>query len=163
MTVSEKVDALQKRVADLKSSFEAARTETNEQVRDRITKAKADAARAQDEANAKAAAAADKAQSRWAAIRADVSAKVSQMQEDIDRKRDEHDVKAAQRDADNAEDNALDALFRFLGRRSSRYGRARCDRCQGVGRRPRRRISVRLTLQRPSPPTLACPAGPCVR
>jgi hypothetical protein len=110
MTVSEKVDALQKRVADLKSSFEAARTETNEQVRARISKAKADAARAQDEAKAKAAQAADKTQSRWAAMKADFSAKVSQMQEDIDRKRDEHDVKAAQRHADDAEDNALDAL-----------------------------------------------------
>jgi Holliday junction resolvase RusA-like endonuclease len=110
MTVSEKVDALQKRAADLKGSFEAARTETNEQVRARISKAKADAARAQDEVNAKAAQAADTAQSRWAAMKADVSAKVSQMQEDIDRKRDERDVKAAQRDADNTEDDALDAL-----------------------------------------------------
>ena len=42
MNVSDQVDALQQRAAELKSSFEEARRETNEQVKARIDQAKAD-------------------------------------------------------------------------------------------------------------------------
>ena len=47
MTLSEQVDALQAKVADLKSSLDASQHETNEQIRARVAtaKAKADAAR----------------------------------------------------------------------------------------------------------------------
>ena len=110
MTVSEQVDALQKRAADLKNSFETAQTENNEQVRARISKAKADAAQGQGELNAKANQKAEEAKSRWAAMKADLAAKMDKLQADIDRKEDERDAKAAERDADRAEDNAMDAL-----------------------------------------------------
>lgn len=110
MTVSDHVDALQKRTADLKSAFEAARTESNEQVRARISKAKADAAKAQDRLNADANRGAEAAQSRLATMKADFSAKMDKMQKDIDRKLDEQDTKAAEIDAERAEDFAMDAL-----------------------------------------------------
>ena len=47
MTLSEQVDALQAKVADLKSSLDASQHETNEQIKTRVAtaKAKADAAR----------------------------------------------------------------------------------------------------------------------
>jgi hypothetical protein len=42
MTISDQIDALQKRAADLKSSFGKSRKETNEQVKARLSHAKAD-------------------------------------------------------------------------------------------------------------------------
>ena len=44
MTISDQIDALQKRAADLKSSFDQSRQETNEQVKARLSHAKADIA-----------------------------------------------------------------------------------------------------------------------
>jgi hypothetical protein len=43
-------------------------------------------------------------------MKADVSAKMRDLQGRIDRKRDELDVKRAEQDAEVAEDNAVDAL-----------------------------------------------------
>jgi len=43
MTVSEQVDALQAKVADLKGSLDATRHETNEQIKARVADAKAKA------------------------------------------------------------------------------------------------------------------------
>lgn len=54
MSVSDQVDALQKRVADLNSSFDEARRETSEQVKARIDHLKADIDARQDAAKAKA-------------------------------------------------------------------------------------------------------------
>ncbi len=48
MTVSEQIDALQAKVADLKSSLDASRHETNEQIKARMAKAKAKAKTAQE-------------------------------------------------------------------------------------------------------------------
>ena len=110
MTVSEQVDALQKRAADLKRSYETAQAENYEQVHARISKAKADAAQTQDELKAKASQEAGEAKSRWAAMKTDLAAKMDKLQADIDRKEDERDAKIAERDADRAEDNAMDAL-----------------------------------------------------
>jgi hypothetical protein len=41
MTLSEQIDALQAKVADLKSSLDASRHETNEQIKARVASAKA--------------------------------------------------------------------------------------------------------------------------
>src|SRR6476469_7013233 len=92
MTVSEQVDALQRRSADLKSAFETAQSERNEQVRARISKAKADAAQTQGELNAKASQKAEEAKSRWAAMKADLAAKMNKLQADIDRRSEERRV-----------------------------------------------------------------------
>jgi hypothetical protein len=43
MTLSEQIDALQAKVADLKSSLDASRHETNEQIKARVASAKAKA------------------------------------------------------------------------------------------------------------------------
>ena len=73
MNVSEQVDALQKRVADLKSSADQARRETNEQIKARIDQAKADIAARQSAVKAKAGQAADQAQSQWKSMKADAA------------------------------------------------------------------------------------------
>ena len=110
MTISDQIDALQKKAADLKSSFERSRQETNEQVKARLSRAKADIAASQNAVNEKAEHAAGHTQSQWKSMKADAAAKVQAMQDRVDRKRDEHDVKKAESDAEAAAEDAADAL-----------------------------------------------------
>ena len=100
MTVSEQVDALQAKVADLKSSLDASRHETNEQIKARVANAKAKADAAKETVNGKADQAADHAHNQWQSLKANNSAKMQELQGRIERKRDERDVKAAERDAE---------------------------------------------------------------
>ena len=110
MSISDQVNALQQRAADLKSSFDQSKQETNEQVQKRLGQAKADIKARQDAVKAKAGQAAGHAQSQWAAMKADAAARTAAFHDKIDRKRDEHDAKVAERDAEDAEDDAADAL-----------------------------------------------------
>jgi hypothetical protein len=110
MNVSDQVDTLQKRAADLKSSFEQARHETNEQVKARIDQAKADIAARDSAAKQKAGQAVGRTQSQWKSMQADAAAKMQDLQDRIARKRDQHDVKMAEEDAEAAEQDAADAL-----------------------------------------------------
>jgi hypothetical protein len=110
MSISDQIDALQQRAADLKNSFEQSTKETNEQVKERLGHAKADIEARQDEAKTKAGQAADRAQGQWAAMKADAAARVQAIRDKVDRQRDELDVKRAERDAEDAEADAADAL-----------------------------------------------------
>jgi hypothetical protein len=110
MNVSDQVDNLQKRAADLKSSFEQARHETNEQVKARIDQAKADISARDSAAKEKVEQAAGRTQSQWKSMQADAAAKMQDLQDRIARKRDQHDVKMAEEDAETAEQDAADAL-----------------------------------------------------
>jgi hypothetical protein len=110
MTISEQVDALQAKVAELKSSLDASRHETNEQIKARVATAKAKAQAAQQTVHGKAGQAADHAHTQWQSFKADASAKMAELHGRIERQRDERDAKAAERDAEQAEDDAADAL-----------------------------------------------------
>jgi hypothetical protein len=110
VNVSDQVNDLQQRAGELKSSFDAARHETNEQVRARIDNLKTDIAKRQDAAKEESKQAADRTQSQWQSLKADAAAKRADLQARMDRKRDERDVKKAERDAEDAEDDAADAL-----------------------------------------------------
>ena len=110
MTISEQVDALQAKVAELKSSLDASRHETNEQIKARVATAKAKAQAAQQTVHGKAEQAADHAHTQWQSFKADTSAKMADLQGRIERQRDERDAKAAERDAEQAEDDAANAL-----------------------------------------------------
>ena len=110
MNVSDQVDALQERAAELKSSFEQARRESREQVKARINETRADIAARQGATNKKAQQAAGRAQSGWKAMQADAAAKMQALQDRIDRKREQNDAKMAEQDAEFAEVNASDAL-----------------------------------------------------
>jgi peptidoglycan hydrolase CwlO-like protein len=110
MSISEQVDALQKRAAELKSSADQARHETNEQVKARITQAKADIAARESAVKEKTEQAADQTQNQWKKLQADNAAKMKDLHDRIGRQRDERDVKKAQKEADNAEEDAADAL-----------------------------------------------------
>ncbi len=108
--VREYVDSLQEQVTHLKEGMDLARKETSEQVRARVQQVKADLAAHQDSASDKAGQAADREQSPWQSIRANAAAGARDLQDRADRKRRELDVKSAERDAGDAEENALDAL-----------------------------------------------------
>lgn len=110
MTLSEQIDALQAKVADLKSSLDASRHETNEQIKARVASARAKAKAAEETVHGKADQAADQTQTQWQSFKADTSAKMAELQGRIERKREERDVKAAEDDAELAEDNAAAAL-----------------------------------------------------
>jgi hypothetical protein len=110
MTISEQIDALQAKVAELKSSLDASRHETNEQIKARVATATAKAEAAQQTVHGKAGQAADHAHAQWQSFKADTSAKMQGLRGRIERQRDERDVKAAERDAEAAEDDAANAL-----------------------------------------------------
>jgi len=110
MSITDQIDGLQKRGADLKNSFDQSRKETNEQVRARLSHAKADIAARQGAVKEKAEQASDRMQSQWKSMKADAAAKVQAMHDRVDRKRDEHDAKKAEKDAEAAEQDASDAL-----------------------------------------------------
>src|SRR6266702_1837994 len=110
MTISEQIDALQAKVAELKSSLDASRHETNEQIKARAATARAKAEAAQHTVHGKADQAADHAHTQWQSFKADTSAKMAELRGRIERQRDERDAKAAETDAEAAEDDAADAL-----------------------------------------------------
>src|SRR5262249_39628212 len=88
VTISDQVDALQKRAEGLKSSFDQSRHETNEQVKARLGQARADVAARQDAGEEQAEKTAGQAQSQWQAMKADAAAKMQAIQDRIDRQRD---------------------------------------------------------------------------
>jgi hypothetical protein len=98
------------RAADLKSSFDQARQETNEQVKARVDQTRADIAAHDSAAKEKAGQAAGRAQSQWKSMQADAAAKRQDLQDRMARKRDQHDVKVAEEEAEAAEEDAADAL-----------------------------------------------------
>ena len=108
--LQEHLDALQKQVTHLRNSADQAREESSAQVRARVEQAKADIATHQKSAQEATGRAAERAQSQWQSMRADAAAKMGNLHDRIDRKRDELDVKAAADDADGAEADAVDAL-----------------------------------------------------
>ena len=110
MSFSEQVDALQKRAADLKSSADQARHETDEQIKARIDKTRADITARQDAVKAKTGQAAEHAQSQWKSMKADAAARTQDLRDRMDRQRDERDAKKAERQAEAAEEDAADAL-----------------------------------------------------
>jgi hypothetical protein len=107
--VREYVDTLQEQVTHLKAAMHLARKETSDQVRTRIQQVKADMA-AQEPASDKAGQTASRAPSPWQSIKANAAAGAQDLHDRMDRKRHELDVKTGELDAEDAEENALDAL-----------------------------------------------------
>ena len=73
-------------------------------------RAQADLAAHQEPASDKAGEAVGRTQSPWQSIKANAAVGARDLQDRIDRKRHDLDVKNAERDAGDAEENALDAL-----------------------------------------------------
>ena len=110
MDFSERLDALQQRVAAAKTAVQDAATESREQIGKRIDQAQVDLDRIVQVAQQEAEQETDSARTKWAQMRADVAAKMDDAKARIDKRNRQLDAKAAARDADWAEDDATDAL-----------------------------------------------------
>jgi hypothetical protein len=109
-TISEQVDALKDKAADVKSSFEKARKESQDKVRARFDQVKADVAEHEKAAEKGVAQASKHRQNVWTGLKADAVARHQDLHNRIDRKRDEREVNKAEKDAEYAEADAEDAL-----------------------------------------------------
>lgn len=107
MDFSERLDAIQQRVAAAKAEVQAAATESREQLRKRIDQTQGDLNQAAKNAQRRPSEAAG---SKWAQIKADAAAKMEDTKAKIDKRTQQMDVKAAAADADWAESSATDAL-----------------------------------------------------
>jgi hypothetical protein len=101
--LSDRTRAAEKHAAD-------ARSQTREELRMRISEAKADAQRRRVEAQARAAQGKDDATAQWSTLRASVSDHFDEMRSKIDQRRDDHDGHVAERRAEKAEENAADSI-----------------------------------------------------
>jgi multidrug resistance efflux pump len=110
MDFSERLDALQQRVAAAKTAVQGAATESREQIGKRIDQAQVDLDRTVQNAKQEAERETDSARTKWAQMKADVAAKMDDAKAKIDKRNRQLDAKAAARDADWAEDDAADAL-----------------------------------------------------
>jgi hypothetical protein len=110
MDYSERLDALQQRVAAAKTAVQAAAAESREQLGKRIGQAQADLDRAAKDAQQQAEQAADSARTKWAQIRADAAAKMENARTKIDKRTRQLDSKDAAIGADWTEADAADAL-----------------------------------------------------
>ena len=85
MTIPTQVDALQAKVAELKSSLEASRHETSEQIKARTAEAKAKAEASHKAAHERAEQTADRARGQRQSFQADMSARMQELQARMDR------------------------------------------------------------------------------
>src|SRR5436190_14260799 len=108
MDFSERLDALQQRVAAAKADVQAAATESREQLGKRIDQAQVDLDRAVENAQQQAGQATDRARTKWAQMRADAEANRADVKAKIDKRTREMDAKVAARDADWANADAAD-------------------------------------------------------
>jgi hypothetical protein len=110
MEFSERLDALQQRVAAAKADVQAAATESREQIGKRIDQAQGDLDRAAKNAKQQTEQAADRARTKWAQVRTDATAKMENVKEKIDKRNRQMDAKMAARDADWSDADAADAI-----------------------------------------------------
>ena len=87
MSLSDQLNALQKQAEDLKSFADQARHETNEEIKARVAKARADITARQDAVKAKVGQAGEQAQSQWQAMKAEAAARAQDVRDRMDRVR----------------------------------------------------------------------------
>lgn len=110
MNYSERLDALQQRVAAAKTAVQEAGRESREQLKQRIDRAQDDIDRATESARQRAGQVGGGAPSKWAQIRADAAAKMEDVKGKIDKRNRELDARAAASEANWAENDAIEAL-----------------------------------------------------
>ena len=110
MEFSEKLDDLQRRVDDVKSSVSAAAAEDHAQIKRRIDKAQADVDAATKDAKQQAARAGEEAGATWAQMKADASTKMTDFKAHVEKRANQVDAKLAAQDASFAEADAVAAI-----------------------------------------------------
>lgn len=108
--LSELLADMSQRAKAAEDNATAARNEGHEQVDARIAKVKADAQNRSDAVKARAAKVEGDVTSGWASLQAGVRDKIDEIHGAVGERRKEHDTKVAQRRADRAEENAVEAI-----------------------------------------------------
>ncbi len=107
---STRLDDLQQRVVTARSAVQAAAAESDAQLRQRIDRAQADLDTSVQNARQGTSQAADSARAKWAQLKADAAATMSDVKANIDKRTRQVDAKVAGKDADWAEADAAEAL-----------------------------------------------------
>jgi hypothetical protein len=110
MDFAEKLENLRVKANETVETAREAAAENRDQLKLRIGQAQDDANQALQDAKQQAGETADQAQSRWAQMKADAAAKREDIKAKIDKRADQLDAKAAAKDADWAERDASDAI-----------------------------------------------------
>jgi hypothetical protein len=110
MDLSTQFEALEKRTAEGLSAVKSAATESRAQLRQRIDQAQVDLDLAGKDVEHKVSETAGRAQSKWAQMKADATIKMDDAKAKIEKRNQERDAKAAAREAEWAEADALDAI-----------------------------------------------------
>src|SRR5512132_1741312 len=110
MDFSTRLDDLQQRATEAKTSAPPAVSESRAQLRQRIDQVKVDVDHKATQARQDARAVAADARSKWAQMKADAAAKLDDFDAKMDRRADQLDAKVAASQADGAEADAADAI-----------------------------------------------------
>jgi hypothetical protein len=108
--LDQRIEDVQGRARELQTSAAQARQEGSAEVQARIAQIRSDTAALRQRARDDAAQSGDRVRSQWEQFWADAAARMRGIQDNMDRKRDELDVKLAQTEARTAENEAVDAL-----------------------------------------------------
>jgi hypothetical protein len=133
MDFSAQLEKLQQQANETAASIQSASAESRDQLKQRIDQARVDANLALMDLKQQAEQTSDQVQSKWAQLKADASAWMDDVKAKIDKRADQRDAEAAAKDADRAEQNALDAIdYAVLA-----FYRARRTGCPRLRRRAR--------------------------
>jgi len=104
------LDELRVKLADVQTSVRVAKTETHDQIQQRIGEAQGKLDKEAKAAKAQADQAGDQAQEQWKKVKADAAVRIAKAKRSIDHGGDQIDADMAESDAEWAESDAEDAI-----------------------------------------------------
>jgi hypothetical protein len=104
------LDELRVKLADVQTSVRVAKTETHDQIQQRIGDAQGKLDKEAKAAKAQADRAGDQAQEQWKKVKADAAVRIAKAKRTIDHGGDQFDADMAESDAEWAESDAEDAI-----------------------------------------------------
>ena len=110
MAASDQLATLSARAKEAETRVAAARDKGKDELEQDVTSARASARAQADKLHATAAAGKDKISAWWSDVQRTWHAHVAGVREDVDERRDEHDIARAERTAENAEGDAQFAI-----------------------------------------------------
>ena len=110
MDFSAQLEKLQQQANETVGSIRSASAESRDQLKQRIDQARVDANLALMDVRQQAEQTSDQVQSKWAQLKADAAVWMDDIKAKIDKRSDQRDAKGAAKDADRAEQDAVDAI-----------------------------------------------------
>jgi hypothetical protein len=110
MDFEKQLDDLRDHVSEVQASVQTAASETHDQVKQRIDRARTEMDKATDEARRNLANAAASDASKWAQLKADASTRMASVKAKVDQRSNEFDARVAATNADAAKADAYAAI-----------------------------------------------------